>query len=891
MPYTERLNAIDHFSMDDFIRISKEMLPSQYRTRPWLYINHGVDLLATEEQLCAYIAAYGEMHQIKCKVSYQNFDFDSISTIEIIDWGCGQGIGSLTFIDMLRDREKLQFLRKVTLIEPSTAALNRATINIQKATYGSIQVLPINRYLPGNGTNNEIEGIDYTQPIVIHIFSNILDIPTVNLERLAHMVGTPNRTHHIMCMGPKNTNSYRIDKFCSAFNVNENAYSSKIDNPCFGHTSDTHHNFSCVTRCLKYNGEGINSNNMDRFVEPTLICGHPILDDYDPMLAVQNKLISKDICNIYSYLGQKLNDTDHVYLKPVINGDTPDIVILRPDTGIMVIKVFEDDINEYTFCNDNGNKIDYNSITNGEIRKTSPIVIVKSYQRNLIQLHIKDMLGRSLINKKYWSVIKTVVYFSKNTTEEVKQKFNDAKISPTVLLGNDIINDANFDILQLTNFNRSSNIFDRSISDSFLRIISQKWHSYRQGIHTNLTRAQQALAKSEPSPRRKINGVAGSGKTQVLATRAVNANLRTGKKILILTYNLTLVNYIKYRIGLVRADFSWDMFLITNYHQLFITEANNHGLKMNLTSFENTRFFETEKDNIKKYSAIFIDEVQDYQTSWLDIIREYFLEPDGEIAVFGDAKQNIYGRPLDTNGQVRIGFIPGEWNNSLNTGLRFTNPQLSDLATNFQRTFFTHIPADLIQQQQQQQQQLFTCIRYYNVGNTVNPNLLASNCRWIMQEFNINRRDIVVLSQTCDILRDLDYSYRSVTNYETMTTFESKEQYDYLRNIYDINDNTPVSFNFRNDIKQIRRNKKIHFSMDTPALKISTIHSFKGWESPTVILILEPELNSENPQYTVRETENTVELIYTAITRCKENLFIINCGNEKYHNFFNNFCN
>lgn len=33
-------------------------------------------------------------------------------------------------------------------------------------------------------------------------------------------------------------------------------------------------------------------------------------------------------------------------------------------------------------------------------------------------------------------------------------------------------------------------------------------------------------------------------------------------------------------------------------------------------------------------------------------------------------------------------------------------------------------------------------------------------------------------------------------------------------------------------------------------------------------------------QYTVKPDENNAELIYTAITRCKENLFILNCGNE-----------
>lgn len=57
-------------------------------------------------------------------------------------------------------------------------------------------------------------------------------------------------------------------------------------------------------------------------------------------------------------------------------------------------------------------------------------------------------------------------------------------------------------------------------------------------------------------------------------------------------------------------------------------------------------------------------------------------------------------------------------------------------------------------------------------------------------------------------------------------------------------------------------------------LKISTIHSFKGWESRAVFLIVENE---------VTQTEFD-ELLYTGITRAKENLIVINFGNENYHN-------
>lgn len=890
MSYEEKLLSLEHFSVSGIINISKELLPKHIH-KPWELLGHGIEPIKNETELLAYIVAYGEMHYMKCRASFQNFDFKKLnSNIEIIDWGCGQGIGSLTFIEMLRDRDKSHLVRKVTLIEPSEIALTRARININKATNGSCQILTVNKYLPGKGNNDEIEGIHYVQKNVIHIFSNILDIPSVNLEKLANIVGELGHTHFVMCMGPLNTNSYRIAQFCNAFNVDDKAYFSSIKDGHFGRTSDTEHNFSCVTKCFEYNGEGLNISNMKQFVEPNLVCGRPIYNDYDPMLAVQNGLISKDLHEFYTYLEKKLTSSDHVYLKPIINGDAPDIIILRPNTGLMVIKVFEEDINQYQFFNKESSGSNYNLIEKNNNIQLSPLVIVKSYQQNLIQLHIADMLGKSLIDTRYWSTIKTVVYFSKNTTSEIKYKFKDVQKLYTTTLGKDIIKDSNFDFFKETYFNYTNNFFDSAICNSFLRIISPDWHSYRQGIFIALSKPQEELIKSKAGTKQKVNGVAGSGKTQVLATRAVKAHLRTGKKVLVLTFNLSLVNYLRYRIGQVREDFYWDKFLIINYHQFFIAEANNHGLKMDLSSFENESFFSNVRNRIHKYSTILIDEVQDYRPSWLTILANNFLEPNGELVVFGDAKQNIYKRALDSNNQIKIGLIPGIWNDSLKTGYRFSNPLLTSLALEFQKVYFPERKVDEIQQDTSMA--FDTCIKYFNIGKNINPDTLEANCRWVMHEFSIAPKDIVVLSQTCNILRDIDHSYRTKNRLDTLTTFESKEQYDKLRTKHQIaNDETPINNRFRDDINQIRRNKKIHFSMDTNVLKLSTIHSFKGWESSTVILILEPEQTNEQQKYTVRPEENSEELIYTAITRCKENLFVINCGNEKFHHFFNKFCN
>ena len=71
--------------------------------------------------------------------------------------------------------------------------------------------------------------------------------------------------------------------------------------------------------------------------------------------------------------------------------------------------------------------------------------------------------------------------------------------------------------------------------------------------------------------------------------------------------------------------------------------------------------------------------------------------------------------------------------------------------------------------------------------------------------------------------------------------------------------------------------------MDTVLLKISSIHSYKGWDAENVILIIQQEIDRDDRE---EEIMAMPELVYTAITRAKTNLFILNMGNRKFDVFF-----
>lgn len=854
MAYIDRVQKLADITVQHIIDISKNELPYACRKQPWTLVNHGVNLLATEDELNAYIAAYGEMHWTKCRASFQNFPFDNLVTnFEIIDWGCGQGIASLSLIEMLKERDKIGLLKKITLIEPSEAALNRAEINIVKATGGSINILPLQRFMPFDKKNDEIEGLDYEYYCVIHLFSNILDIPQIDLGKLAKIVGVNRHKHYIMCMGPKNSGAHRIDQFCNIFDNSE--YITNIDTAQYRYTSDTHKSYSCKTKGLMYEDGGLSLQGI-KHVAPTMINGEPVYDDYDPKMRQLNGITDEHIEQLNKIFSSILNENDIIYIKPNINGDIPDIVIVRPNIGVLLIDV----------C-------DVSSPEKGKDQITASIETINRYWKNLIRHHIKDLGVKAAADSKIWSLVRKMIYFPNFTTEDARKLVKDNYIN---IIGYNFIEETSpKEFLNKIKFNYTSKDFNKPVLNCFNDIISQGWHSYKQGKHITLTKAQAVLSKSVAKAKQKINGVAGAGKTQVLATRAVNAHLRTGKSVLVLTYNLTLANYVKQRIADVRADFSWNNIVVSNYHQFFGTMANNQYLHRDIYMYDNEKFFD-KCSKLIKFSAIFIDEVQDYKPEWLKILYKYFLEEDGEFIVFGDAKQSIYDdRPIGADGYIKIGgVIPGTWNNSLVKSMRFANTNLATMAMGFQHKFFADNEVDNIEMEQTI---IFDkCIHYWYVGEQTTVNTIVQNCNWIIKEFGIDNKDVVVLSQYEETLRDVEYEYREQTSLKTSTTFTNKEQYDALKEKY----KEQPSY-FESELNQSDRNNRVYFNADVNCVKFSTIHSYKGLESKVVILILTPgkkiaSINEDN-------------LIYTAITRAKEKLFILNMGNIKYHSFFEKY--
>lgn len=879
MPYAEDIRQCN--SIDDIIDYCHDALPIEYKGRPWTHpeLKRGINLLASDVALNCYMSAYGDMHVTKCRAAMMNFPFnDVLGSIEIVDWGCGQGIGSATIIEVLRQRNLLQWLRKVTLIEPSRSALERAHDNVRTLTHDTVEIDAKNLFLPANGIaeGDTLSPIGYRYNNVIHVFSNILDVTTIDLGAVARMVASAHGKHFVLCIGPKNGAAYRIEKFCSVFG--EQDYFSQIDSVRYARTRRTAHPYTCMTRCFVYNGATIDLNRLALVGESH----EAIYNEYDLRLQIQNHVLSPQKARVAWRLENILSLDDIMYIDAVVNEVAVDFIIVRPNKGVLLLNVFEENLNECTLSTDK------KKINVHEQLYQSPIDLISLCQSS-IKDGIEELLMSTIEDSRNFSLIKKAVVFSENSIDEIKDffGFEGHIVNFTYVFGKEFIGsrEVTLNLYNTIGFLYNNVAFDDVVRRKLAKIISPSWHSYQEGrIDLQPIGAQRRLAESSMT-QQKISGVAGSGKTQVLAFRAVNALKRTGGDVLVLTYNITLANYLKYRLSEIREDFSWEKIDVYPYHQFFRIRAAECQLHVEFGSYQDETFFDNSR-NHKKYSAVFVDEVQDYTTEWLRIIMQNFLlEPNGELVVFGDPKQNVYQRPLDTNGDIRLGVIGGQWNRQLTTCRRFTNPRLANLATAFQAQFMANLPTDNIATENAMPNTLnFQILTYIDLRQNSSIDAIISNIINIITNDNNEARDFVVLASSTKLLRNIDILYRQRTNEQTEITFISSESLERLKQIHQVTDERLANWKFNRDFEALERTRKQLFTTDKRCLKISTIQSFKGWESPSVIVILESDFALHNTSFRPMSPQT----IYTAITRARESMYIINIGNDSYHNFFYN---
>ena len=163
-----------NFSYYDVRKFARE----EIKTDVWGELDRGRAIPETLDQLNYYWQSHVPMIKSQWENVFKNCRVDSCDKdVEIIDYGCRDGLATLLFLEKFYSDFK-KGISKIKLIEPSSLALKRARIISQRY---SPNIVHINKKLD----DLETKDLETDQSLwKIHLFSNILDIDDFDLSTL-----------------------------------------------------------------------------------------------------------------------------------------------------------------------------------------------------------------------------------------------------------------------------------------------------------------------------------------------------------------------------------------------------------------------------------------------------------------------------------------------------------------------------------------------------------------------------------------------------------------------------------------------------------------------------------------------------------------------------------
>lgn len=625
--------------------------------------------------------------------------------------------------------------------------------------------------------------------------------------------------------------------------------------------------------------------------------------------------------HLLNYLVENLDDSYEIFFNPFIDGDRPDFIILKKNTAIFIIEVKDYNLANYSI----------NAFNKWQVNSGKGISIISSpqsqafrYKSNSYNLHL-PVLGLSYLkNRNFFNIVHPFVYLHKSEKSDIDTLYScpqsELMIRSRYLDEQYRCNEISYDqynqqadknsklksklsrdksmtygvdrIKDLVNKIKSIKphiLFEDRIYDDFKRRLMPSEHTLKQGKKIPLDERQTKLAIST-SGKEKIKGVAGCGKTTIIANRAVNAFHRHDDIVLILTFNITLKNLIKDRISDILGYRDDQHFAVTNYHQFFNSQltATEQDISELIKTYGMNELFKRDLFSgyvVNKYRTILIDEVQDFESEWVKIIRDNFLYAEGEMVLFGDESQNIYERDNKRAAIIAQGF--GEWKKLRRSYRTSIDSPLNQIFKDYQLKYLfeKHSDAELFEQQNIQTGINFDIIKYHSCLSDWEEECLEKIQTYI-RNYIFNPNDVVILSSNIFLIRRLN---EKLNEFEKTTcmfeTYEElfgllkggKEQHDINRlkrfTTEELRDIINYNSNIKSEIERVRRAKKNHFYLNSGLIKLSTTHSFKGLESKTVFYIM--------------DDKDTPEIIYTSITRSVENLIILDkSSGRNYAEFF-----
>ncbi len=515
------------------------------------------------------------------------------------------------------------------------------------------------------------------------------------------------------------------------------------------------------------------------------------------------------VVKFITYLNDILANDWEYYIQPHLNGLKPDLVMLHPKYGIIVI--------------------DFETIaTDGSWKR-------KWMHLEMMEKEIRELycprLGLKSNNKTITTALldpSDNLYQSPNSKHPIENLdlFFDFRINATQTTDDDFLNDLRLWLVE-----------PDAVKEKFQPL--------------ELDDVQKFYAKNRSKKGyRRLTGPAGSGKSLVLAARAANL-IAEGKNVAIFSYNITLINYLsslalrhysRSRLSATWIDFfmwlkriSTSADMSENHREIFIQGEfpSDNSVAILATNALN-RIPEAE---VQIYDAILIDEGQDFSPKWWQVLRN-ILRPGGEMLLVADATQDVYGKSKSWTAESMT-----------NCGFRGT---WAKLKTSYR------LPHGMIKHIQEFAQQNIKSTEIDPPVDAGKQRVLVSDsldARWIQLSPTFSNIGNIAINEVRSMLARRE-KQEQLSVFDVTLLVQTKRTGIEITNVLSRTYRIPCITTYSDAVNE--RSKKMAFGLGDYSVRATTIHSYKGWESRAVILVIE-----------YAKSERDMALIYAGLTRLK----------------------
>ena len=560
------------------------------------------------------------------------------------------------------------------------------------------------------------------------------------------------------------------------------------------------------------------------------------------------------------YFDDTLPDDWRVFVRPHLDGDLPSLAILSPAAGGMLWEVVEP------------RSMAVGPVSPGSIGQ-APLHRLEQIRHRIYNEYMPVLAEEVAGDRRKFGTIQLGIYFPTHERSEVAGFLQGVRAS--------IVTKSELSSAHLGSVVPIISKHGTLSEARWKQLVSLFGHyaSSPAALEALQLRPDQASLATPRPGRHHITGVAGSGKSVVIAHRAVG-NAMAGRRVLVLTYNRTLTNYLRYLISQVPGRYPRDRITIRHFHglcselsrtwpYLYPAEASDHVATGGPADNEDQAWFEFEAparalEAIQrgvppqwKFDTVLVDEGQDFSGAFLDVVEKLCPGVDGEIVIASDNSQRMYDRaPGLADGELARRF---KRTRPLTLGVR-SPPAVARAANAFITRWNLETPPIDIPEDGLLPDE--SVLAWMEAGSEAETAAIALDVArdWISRR-RLRPDRVAVLVPT----KAYGAAFVQLLAERRMA---ANHVFPVGRTGAPLDDSRDAPLDRWGRI-EFEAERKAWFKVKDQRMKVSTVHSFKGWESHHVICVL--------PAATQPHTMD-IAGVYVALTRSRGDLALIGVG-------------